>query len=319
MAGARKTMSMRTPSSLPLLREHALLTSVSPCETRFVKTKREFLKTAALSVGSASTASLFSSPAHSAEMTGILKKGVKFSMVDEPELSILERFQLLKEVGFHGTELRTENNSDFKTYREAVDKSDFPVHGIVNADNPDLETAVKFAKDIGGDSVLYVARYDRKRPLMESWNETIGVIRKGLPAAEKHEVKILVENVWASFLISALDMERYVDEVNHPWFGAYFDVGNNVRWGVPQHWIEVLGDRIGKLDIKEWNEKKHAQEGLRHGFGSELGEGTIDWAAVRRSLKHIGFKGWATAEVPRGNRERLAEISQRMDQVLGLV
>lgn len=252
-------------------------------------------------------------------MTGILKKGVKFSMVQEPDLSIVDRFKMLKDVGFDGTELRTENNEDYKTYREAVDKSGLPVHGIVNSNKPDLETAVKFASDMGGDSVLYVARYDRKKPLMESWDETIAVIRTGLDAAEEHKVKILVENVWAGFLISALDMERYVDEVNHPWFGAYYDVGNNVRWGVPQHWILVLGDRIGKLDIKEWDERKHANEGLRSGFGSELGEGTIDWAAVRAALREIGFKGWATAEVKGGNRERLAEISQRMDKVLGLV
>ncbi|MDF1658956.1 MAG: sugar phosphate isomerase/epimerase [Verrucomicrobiales bacterium] len=285
-----------------------------------MKTKREFLKTSALALsGVAAAAPLIHSGAQGAEMTGILKKGVKFSMLKEPDLSTVDQFKLLKEVGFHGTELRTENNTDYKTYREAVDKSDFPVHGIVNSDKPDLETAVKFASDIGGDSVLYVARYDKKRPLMESWDETIAVIRKGLPAAEKHEVKILVENVWAGFLISALDMERYVDEINHPWFGAYYDVGNNVRWGVPQHWIEILGDRIGKLDIKEWDEKKHASEGLRQGFGSELGDGTIDWAAVRASIRKIGFKGWATAEVGGGDRERLAEISRRMDTVLGLV
>lgn len=251
-------------------------------------------------------------------MDGMLKKGVKFSMVNEPDMSILDKFKMLKEVGFHGTELRTENKVDYKTYREAVDKSGLPVHGIVNSNKPDLNTAVKFASDMGGTSVLYVAKYDRSRPLMESWNETIAVIRTGLDAAEEHKVNILVENVWAGFLISALDVERYVDEVNHPWFGAYFDVGNNVRWGVPQHWIEILGDRIGKLDIKEWNEKKHNSEGLRAGFGSELGDGTIDWAAVRASLRKIGYRGWATAEVKGGNRERLADISQRMDTVLGL-
>ncbi|MDF1825404.1 MAG: sugar phosphate isomerase/epimerase [Verrucomicrobiales bacterium] len=281
--------------------------------------RRQFLSTSALALGGVTVAPHLTPTTEAAEMTGILKKGVKFSMVKEPDLSILDQFKMLKEVGFHGTELRTDNHTDFKTYREAVDKSGFPVHGIVNSDNPDLETAVKFASDMGGDSVLYVAKYDRKRPLMESWDETIAVIRTGLAAAEKHQVKILVENVWASFLISALDMERYVDEVNHPWFGAYFDVGNNVRWGVPQHWIEILGDRIGKLDIKEWNEKKHSSEGLRQGFSSPLGEGTIDWAAVRTALRGIGYKGWATAEVGGGDRTKLAEISRRMDQVLGLV
>lgn len=282
--------------------------------------RRDFLSRTAPAIAAAAAApTLLTNSARAAEMTGRIKKGVKFTMVKEPDLSVVDTFKMLKEVGFDGTELRTENRDDLKAYLEAVDKSGLAVHGIVNSDKPDLETAVKFSHDVGGDSVLYVARYDKKRPLMESWNETKAVIEKGLPAAEKYGVKILVENVWASFLISALDMERYVDEIANPWFGAYYDVGNNVRWGVPQHWIQILGSRIGKLDIKEWDEKKHASEGLRKGFSSPLGEGTIDWAAVRKALREIDFKGWATAEVPGGNREQLADISQRMDRILGLV
>ncbi len=276
--------------------------------------RREFLSTTTLAAASAALPAV----AVAGEFTGKIKKGVKFSMVDAPDLSIVDRFKMVKEVGFDGTELRTENRDELKTYLEAVDKSGLRVHGIVNSDKPDLETAVKFSHDVGGDSVLYVARYDRERPLMESWKETQDIIRKGLPAAEKYGVKILVENVWAGFLISALDTERYVDEIDSPWFGSYFDVGNNVRWGVPQHWIEVLGDRIVKLDIKEWDEKKHVSEGLRAGFGSELGEGTIDWAAVRAALKKIGFEGWATAEVKGGGRDRLADIAARMDKILDL-
>ena len=36
------------------------------------------------------------------------------------------------------------------------------------------------------------------------------------------------------------------------------------------------------------------------------------------ALREIGYKGWATAEVKGGNRERLADISRRMDNILGL-
>jgi len=267
---------------------------------------------------STSTAPAAGASGPGTKLTGRILKGVKFNMVKEPDLSLVDQFNMLKEVGFDGTELRTEDHVNLKSYLEAIDKSGLQVHGIVNSDKPDLETAVKFAHDVGGSSVLYVARYDQSRPLMESWRETQAVIRKGLAAAERYGVKILIENVWAGFIISALDMERYVDEINHPSFGAYFDIGNNVRWGVPQHWIEILGSRIGKLDVKEWDEKKHKGEGLSAGFGSELGDGTINWEEVRKSLLAIEFEGWATAEVAGGNRERLSDIARRMDRVLGL-
>ena len=110
-----------------------------------------------------------------------------------------------------------------------------------------------------------------------------------------------------------------MDEIDSPWFGSYFDVGNNVRWGVPEHWIELLNKRIGgKLDIKEWDQNLHSKEGLRAGFSKELGEGTINWANVRASLKDINFKGWATAEVRGGDRARMADIARRMDKILDL-
>ncbi|MCB1090339.1 MAG: sugar phosphate isomerase/epimerase, partial [Verrucomicrobiae bacterium] len=219
--------------------------------------------------------------AHAGEFTGVIKKAIKFRDVNEPKLTIEDRFRLIKDLGFDGTELRTEDKDSAAEFRKAIEKTGLPVHGIVNSSKPDLAGAVEFVASIGGSSVLYVAPYDRKRPLMESWNENQAVIRKGLPAAEKHQVKILVENVWAGFLISALDAVRFIDEINHPWFGSYFDVGNNVRWGVPQHWIELLGPRIGRLDIKEWDERKHRAEGLSKGFSSPIGEGTIEWDAVR--------------------------------------
>ena len=247
-----------------------------------------------------------------------IMKACKYSMVKEPDLSTVDTFKMLKDIGFDGTELRYTQADQLTEFRKAVEVSGLPVHGVVNSAEPDIAKAINFSADLGGSSVLIVCRYDKKRPLMESWNETQAIIRKALPVAEKRQVEILVENVWAGFLISALDTERFVDEIDHPWFGSYFDVGNNVRWGVPEHWIEILGDRIGKLDIKEWDETEHRKTGLRAGFSKPLGEGTIDWAAVRTALDKIGFQNWATAEVKGGGRKELADIAQRMDSVLGL-
>ncbi len=280
--------------------------------------RRNFFRNSALYAGTALAAAR-NFGFGQGEFSGIIRKGVKFSMVGEAELTVADRFRLLEDLGFHGTELRISDLERAAEFRKAVEQTGFPVHGVVNASHPDLATAIRFTADLGGDSVLYVAPYDRKRPLMESWKQSQEIVRRALPDAEKHRVKILVENVWASFLISALDMERFVDEIGDEWFGAYFDVGNNVRWGVPHHWIQLLGSRIAKLDIKEWDERLHRDEGLRAGFRSPLGEGTIPWDQVRSALREIDFRGWATAEVPGGDRMRLLDISQRMDKILGLV
>ncbi len=280
--------------------------------------RRQFIQNSTLAAAAVSSSNQLIPSVHAGEFTGTIKKAVKYSMVKEPKLSHLDKFKMLKDVGFDGTELRGTDAPKLKEFSKAIEVSGLPVHGVVGA-SPDLVSAIEFSKAIGGSTVLFTARYDQKKPYMESWKNSQETIRKALPTAEKNEIKILIENVWAGFLISALDAVRYIDEIDNPWFGSYFDVGNNVRWGVPEHWIQLLNQRIGgKLDIKEWDQNLHNKEGLRAGFSKELGEGTINWANVRSALKDIDFKGWATAEVRGGDRTRMADIAQRMDKVLDL-
>ena len=153
---------------------------------------------------------------------------------------------------------------------------------------------------------------------MDNYRQTQQIIQKAIPHAEKKRIHILVENVWATFLIEPLTMARYIDELDSPYVKAYFDIGNVVRWGWPQHWIEVLGKRIVKVHVKEYNLDVAMNEGMRKGFAFPLGEGSIDWQRVRQELKKIDYQGWATAEVRGGGRERLAELSEEMDRVLDL-
>ena len=60
------------------------------------------------------------------------------------------------------------------------------------------------------------------------------------------------------------------------------------------------------------------KEGMLKGFDVPIGQGDIDWKRVCEQLKGIGYRGWATAEVRGGDRQRLADISAQMDSVLKL-
>jgi hexulose-6-phosphate isomerase len=113
-------------------------------------------------------------------------------------------------------------------------------------------------------------------------------------------------------------MARYIDELNSPFVQAYFDVGNVMRWGVPQQWIEVLGKRIGKIHVKEFSLKTAMNQGMVKAFDFPMGQGDIDWKRVREELAEIPFHGWATAEVRGGDRQRLAEVSAEMTKILAL-
>ena len=140
-------------------------------------------------------------------------------------------------------------------------------------------------------------------------------IRKALPLAEELKIKIAVENVWNQFLLSPLEAARYVDEFKSPWVGWHLDIGNLITFGWPEHWIKVLGKRIVKLHIKEFSRKKRDEEGLRAGFNVNLWEGDCDWPSIMKALDEVGFQGWGSAELSGGGRERLKDISERMDRI----
>ena len=139
------------------------------------------------------------------------------------------------------------------------------------------------------------------------WQRSIAEIRKVLALASRLGIHILIENVWNGFCESADQFRDYLDEIDSPWVGAYFDIGNAQKFAPSENWIETLGSRIVKLDVKGW--------GVESGF-CNIGSGDINWPAVRRALAKIGFNGWATAEVFGGDWDRLAEIYRNMDAAL---
>ncbi len=259
------------------------------------------------------------------------KKAVKIGMVREGN-SLREKFELVKSLGYDGIELNSPGLNREEAIR-ARDETGLPIHGVVDSahwrdtlSHPDpevrargveaLKTALADSKAIGGDSVLLVpATVNKEVSYEDAYHRSQAEIRKALPVAEELGVKILLENVWNNFLLSPLELARYIDEFESPMVGSYFDVGNVVRYGWPEHWIRTLGKRIVKLDIKEYSRKKQMSEGVGKGFQVELMEGDCDWPAVMAALRDIGFQGWGTAEVPGGDRERLKFIAERMDRI----
>ena len=280
-----------------------------------MKRRHFLLASCALSV--ASTTNIVASAANSEN----IKKAVKYHMVTG-KLSVKDKFQMVQDLGFDGIETRValgeKNRALVDAYRDASQQTGLPIHGVIHSSNPTLTEAVEQAKYLGANSVLHVVPYNQKIGYFENYQQTQRTIQAATSRAEEKQVMILLENVWATFLIDPVAMARYIDEINSPMVGAYFDVGNVVRWGWPPHWIEVLGSRIKKLDIKEYDLKIAMSEGMRNGFQQPLGSGSIDWKKVREQLTRINYQGWATAEVKGGDRSRLKDIANQMNDVLQL-
>ncbi|NLF69963.1 MAG: TIM barrel protein [Candidatus Anammoximicrobium sp.] len=284
--------------------------------------RRHFLQLGGLAVTGAVISSQASParPVRAAESGGRIKKAVGWEMIRE-ELSLEDKFRLAKDVGFEGVEINSRllrpGSPEPKDVARASEKIGIPVHGVSGASNTDLKAILDEAAIYGATSVLHVVRTDPQGSYLENYRRSQALLREAAPHAEKLRIPLLIENVWATFLIEPLTTARYIDELNSPFVQAYFDVGNCMRWGVPQQWIEVLGKRIGKIHVKEYSLKTAMSQGMGKGFDFPMGEGDIQWNRVREELAKIGFQGWATAEVRGGDRQRLAEISAEMDRILG--
>mgnify|MGYP002382139817 CR=1 FL=1 len=288
-------------------------------------TRREFVK-----ISTAASLSMLNPLTVSLESKGLTKKSLKYGMIQEGN-TVLEKFNLIKELGFDGVELDSPNQLDNREILIARDKTGILIDGVVNSvhwSSPlsdadpmvrakcveSMKISLNDCKLYGGSSVLLVpAVVNEKVSYQEAYTRSQAEIKKILPVAEKTGIKIAIENVWNNFLLSPIEAARYIDEFKNPMIGWHFDIGNIIRYGYPEQWIKVLGKRIIKTDIKDYSRKKANDEGVWKGFNAELGEGDVDWNAVNNALRFIGYEGWGAAEVPGGDRKRLEEISKRMD------
>lgn len=135
-------------------------------------------------------------------------------------------------------------------------------------------------------------------------------VAKLVDTAEKVGVTIGIENVWNKFLLSPLEMRCFIDSFQSKRVGAYFDVGNVLLTGYPEQWIRILGRRIKRVHIKDF--KKSV--GTVAGF-VDLLEGDVDFAAVKKALAAIGYKGYVTAEMipyAPGRPEKTAEAMKKI-------
>jgi hexulose-6-phosphate isomerase len=258
-----------------------------------------------------------------------LKKAVKYGMI-QIKGSIQDKFALIKALGFDGVELDSPSGINKDEAVKARDATGIVIHGVVDSihwntrlSDPNaevranglagLKTAIEDCKLYGGDTVLLVpgkvANKDTEN-FEQVWMRSQEEIRKAIPSADNHGVKIAVEVVWNDFITTPDQLVKYVDEFQTPTVGAYFDCSNMIKYGVKSgDWIRKLGKRLLKFDFKGYSKAKQ---------WVPIGEGDEDWPDVLKACEEVGYNGWATAEVAGGGEKELRDVADRMNRVLGL-
>lgn len=252
--------------------------------------------------------------------TSISTWSFPFSMKLEQQLG------LARDAGFTGFEIDLSENgpvnlgsseSDLHAVRKQVESHSLQLSGLAtglywgaNPASADAATVAKAdhilqrqlfaAAALGIDTVLVVPGSvgvdfipgGEVVPYADAWIRARRFISNALPQAEKLNVTIGIENVWNKFLTSPREMAEFVDSFSSDRVGAWFDVGNSLANGYPEHWIALLGSRIKRVHFKDYRRAVGTTDGF-----VDLLSGDVNWPAVMSALRTTGYNNWVSAEM----------------------
>jgi L-ribulose-5-phosphate 3-epimerase len=295
--------------------------------------RRKFISSSAIASAALLTSNTFAEDKPKPK----LKKAVKLGMIGIKG-SVKDKFELVKKLGFQGVEVDSPSNLNKEEAKKAQEETGIKIHGVIDSvhwnqplSSPDekvrakgldaLKVALEDAAFLGADTVLLVPGVVNKEVTYEQcYERSQAEVKKAIPLAEKLKIKIAIETVWNNFITKPDQLIQYVDDFKSEWVGAYFDISNMLKYGVPAaEWIRKLGKRMLKFDFKGYSITKAKETGNdRDGFKVGIGEGDENWPEVLKACAEVGYNTWATAEVGGGGEEVLKDISKRMDKILEL-
>lgn len=254
-----------------------------------------------------------------------MKKGINIWSFSD-QLSIAECAHIAKDAGFAGIELSLNaegelgldvTDSQLTTIRETVINEGLEISGLatglyweyamtsddsatrqqaIDICRKQLEVAAALEVDTilvipGGVGVDFIPDY----PIVAydvAYERALEAISTLSKEAQAIGVQIGIENVWNKFLLSPLEMKTFLDEIHSDYVGSYFDVGNVVYSGYPEHWISILGERIKKVHFKDYRREVGGLAGF-----VDLLAGDVDYPAVIEALRKIDYTNYVTAEM----------------------
>jgi len=277
-----------------------------------------------------------------------MKKSVNFWIIP-PNIEFEKGLKMIKDAGFEAVELNIEEEKgilnlkskedEVKKVREKVEKAGLEIASLLaglfwkyplTSNNSTkrkkgeevLTKSLQVCNWLGTDALLVVPGVvqadwanDEVVSYDVAYKRSQESIKKAIGLAEKLKVNICVENVWNKFLLSPLEMKRFIEELNSEYVNAYFDVGNVLINGFPEQWIRILGKLVKRIHLKDFK----TSVGNITGFCYLL-EGDVNWPEVVKALKEVGYNSYLTAEFGPYRfypETSLSHLSTSIDKILG--
>lgn len=277
-----------------------------------------------------------------------MKKGISIWSFSGGTLA--ENFKLAKKAGFDGVEVAlaedgelslTSTQAEVKKIKDEADKAGIALYSVASglywkysltSDDEKMRNKAKecvkkqlqVAAWLGCDTILIVpgavsVSFAPELGVTDYdivYERSLAAVKELAKEAERLKVCIGLENVWNNFLLSPLEMKDFIDKVGSPYVGSYFDVGNVLYCGYPEHWIKILGNRIKKVHFKDYRRNVGSLDGF-----VDLLAGDVNWKGVKLAFDKVGYDGWVTGEMippySQYSETIIYNTSNAMDKIIG--
>jgi L-ribulose-5-phosphate 3-epimerase len=297
-----------------------------------------------------------SDPRRAASKRYAMKKSINLWAFPYPDrMNLRECLQLAKDAGFDAIELNYDLDNDlspksgtreYHAIRRMAEEIGIAISGVCSflfwpypltsndaaERNRGLELAglmTRAAHDLGTDNLLVVpgAVHIPWRPDHDPTPNHLcdqrarAAIGQLLGDAETLKVHLNIENIFFNgYLMTPGEMIDFVDRFQSDYVRVHFDTGNIMLFQFPEHWIEMLGNRIQNVHLKEFtkNGTDHSLESFR-----PLLDGTTNWPAVIDAFDKIEYRGYLTFEYfhpyPHYPEALVYQTADSLNRLLGLV
>lgn len=250
--------------------------------------------------------------------------------VSLPELSPLEAIANVQTWGFDGIEWRVTADAGDTTKPGfwsgnrctlQADWSDARFREIARATAdaglavPNLGTYLKCSEPDAVERMMNVARifgapalrigaasYDGRTPYPALFEETVRHVVRIEALAAQYGLKVLFEIHMRTIIPSASAAHRLVSRFSPAHIGVIHDAGNMAYEGFENYQMgcELLGPYLAHVHAKNSvavaRDAAGPQTRLYETQAAPMGEGAVDFAAVYRALKHVGYDDWIAIE-----------------------
>ncbi|MCL2773107.1 MAG: sugar phosphate isomerase/epimerase [Oscillospiraceae bacterium] len=263
-----------------------------------------------------------------------MKKSINAWSIDS-KTNFDDMFSQIKKAGFDGIELNVDakGNSAHSLTLETTDKELADIlalskkynllvvsistslwwsvnMGSANKENREnsrklLEKQLICAKTLGASGILTVpGGISEDTSIAEAYKNSFDTLESCKDIIEEYKLKVGLENVWNTFFVSPFDMANFIDSLKCKYISAYYDVGNGVAFSWSEYWIEILGNRISHIHIKDFKRNSGINSG---GTWPDLLKGDVNFRKIIPALKKAGWDGYLTAEIGKTDADQSFE------------